>query len=76
MEERRKQQAARGLWDSSDEEDSSEEDFEYLSQRLEETKTLPPDVMKMLRGVVSNQYQDRKYPGRFGRGQEVASDPE
>ena len=28
----------------------------------------------MLRSVVSNTYKDRKYPGRFGRGQEVAEE--
>ena len=56
------------LWNSSMEEDSSEEDFEYLQQHLEEYKTLPPGAMKLLRGCVSNQYKDRNYPGRFGRG--------
>jgi hypothetical protein len=56
------------LWDSSMEEPSSEEDFEYLHQYLEEHKTLPPGSMKLLRGVVSAQYNDRKFPGRFGRG--------
>lgn len=30
--------------------------------------------MKLLRGCVSAEYKDRKYPGRFGRGQEVADD--
>lgn len=54
------------------EEDSSEEDFEYLQQHLEEHKNLPPGAMKLLRGVVSSEYKDRKFPGRFGRGQEVA----
>lgn len=31
--------------------------------------------MKLLRGCVSNDFKDRKFPGRFGRGQEVADDP-
>jgi hypothetical protein len=56
------------LWNSSDEETSSEEDFDYLEKRLNETHTLPTEAMTMLRSVVSNTYKDRKYPGRFGRG--------
>lgn len=50
------------------EENSSEEDFEYLQQHLEEHKTLPSGAMKLLRSVVSSEFKDRKYPGRFGRG--------
>jgi len=44
------------LWNSSMEEDSSEEDFEYLQQYLEEHKTLPPGSMRLLRNVVSVEY--------------------
>lgn len=33
-------------------------------------------MMKMLRGVVSNTYKDRKFPGRFERGQEVDEEGE
>lgn len=62
------------LWNSDMEEVSSEEDFEYLQQYMEEHKRLPDGTMKLLRGVVSNEYKDRKFPGRFGRGQEVAED--
>lgn len=57
------------------EENSSEEDFEYLQQYLEEHKQLPPGSMRLLRNVVSTEYKDRKFPGRFGRGQEVADEP-
>ena len=52
------------------EEDSSSEDLEYLEKRLESTNHLSKETLKMLRKIVSNEYKDRKYPGRFGRGQE------
>ena len=60
------------------EENSSSEDFEYLEDRLKQTGTLPKETMLMLRSIVSNTYKDRKYPGRFDRGQDYkgASDEE
>ena len=58
------------------EEDSSEEDFEFLSQYLEEHNGLPYGAMKLLRGCVQFEYKDRKYPGRFGRGQDGPAEEE
>jgi len=40
------------LWGSDEEPDSSEEDLDYLRWELQEKKTLTPDTMKLLRGVV------------------------
>jgi hypothetical protein len=40
------------LWGSEEEPDSSEEDLDYLRWELQEKKTLTPDTMKLLRGVV------------------------
>ena len=65
---RKTQKISQKLWTSSMEEDSSEEDFEFLSQYLEEHNGLPYGAMKLLRGCVQFEYKDRKYPGRFGRG--------
>lgn len=52
------------------EEPSSEEDLHYLEERLNATNKLSKETMSMLRKIVSNEFKDRKYPGRFGRGQE------
>lgn len=55
------------LWDSDLEETSSEEDFDYLKWQLEENKTLDPNTMKLLRGVVQMPFKDRKNPDRYDR---------
>lgn len=54
-------------WDTDQEETSSEEDFDYLKWELEETGTLPPNTMKLLRGVVQMPFKDRKNPERYER---------
>ncbi len=47
------------------EETSSEEDFDYLKWQLEENKSLDPNTMKLLRGVVQMPFKDRKNPDRY-----------
>jgi len=39
-------------YDSDQEATSSDEDFDYLRWELDEKGTLPPETMKLLRGVV------------------------
>ena len=39
------------LWDSDDEETSSEEDFDFVQQQLDDGK-VNPETMKLLRGIV------------------------
>ena len=39
-------------WDSDDEQATSDEDLEYLRWELQEKKTLKPETMRLLRGVV------------------------
>lgn len=42
------------LWDSNDEETSSEEDFNFIKQKLQQNDgQLDEETMKLLRGVVS-----------------------
>lgn len=53
------------LWDSQEEDDSSEEDLDYLRWELQEKKTLTPETMTMLRGVVQMPFKDRKNPERY-----------
>lgn len=53
------------LWGSDEEPDSSEEDLDYLRWELQEKKTLTPDTMKLLRGVVQMPFKDRKNPDRY-----------
>lgn len=40
------------LWDSDDEETSSDEDFDFVEQQLEDGKSIDPATMKLLRGIV------------------------
>lgn len=60
------------LWDSEDEDTSSEEDFHWLQKRLhEEDGQLDDETMRLLRGVVTQSYKDRKHPERYKRPLEV-----
>lgn len=56
------------------EETSSDEDFDYLKWELNETKTLKPETMKLLRGVVQMPFKDRKNPDRYDHGHNEADD--
>lgn len=58
------------LWDSGDEETSSEEDFHYLTKQLNEKDKggeLDKTTKKLLRGVVQESYKARKHPERYYR---------
>jgi len=55
------------LWDSGDEESSSEEDFKFISERIRATGELDEQTMKLLRGVVHEPYKERKHPERYKR---------
>ena len=55
------------LWDSSDEETSSDEDFNFLSDKLKNKKELTPEEMRLLRGVLQPPFKDRKDPEYFNR---------
>ena len=55
------------LWDSSDEETSSDEDFNFLSDKLKNKKELTPEEMRLLRGVLQPPFKDRKDPEYFAR---------
>lgn len=55
------------LWDSGDEETSSDEDFNFLTQKIRETGTLDAETMKLLRGVIVEPYKERKHPERYTR---------
>lgn len=56
------------LWDSGDEETSSEEDFNFISQKLRENGgELDKETLKLLRGVVHEPYKERKHPERYSR---------
>jgi len=65
------------LWDSADEDTSSEEDFHYLSKRLQEEEgELDAETMRLLQGVVTQFYKDRKHPERYKRPGEIISTDE
>lgn len=65
------------LWDSEDEETSSDEDFHWLTKRLhEEEGQLDDETMRLLRGVVTQFYKDRKHPERYNRPGEIISTEE
>lgn len=53
------------LFDSDEEPTSSEEDLEYLRWELQEKKTLKPETMKLLRGIVQMPFKERKNPDRY-----------
>lgn len=56
------------LWDSGDEESSSDEDFHWLQKRMQEADgELDADTMKLLRGVVQQPFKERKHPERYSR---------
>lgn len=55
------------LWDSSDEETSSEEDLNFLTDKLKNKKELSPEEMRLLRGVLQPPFKDRKDPEYFKR---------
>lgn len=56
------------LWDSEDEETSSDEDFHFISKRLHENDgELDAETMKLLRGVVQQPFKERKHPERYSR---------
>ncbi len=55
------------LWDSSDEETSSEEDFNFISDKLKNKKELTEEEMRLLRGVLQPPFKDRKDPEYFNR---------
>jgi hypothetical protein len=57
----------RGKYYNSDdwEDASSEEDLDYLKWELEETGTLPPETLTMLRGVIQMPFKERKHPDRY-----------
>lgn len=47
---------------------TSDEDLDYLKWELNETKTLQPGTMKLLRGIVQMPFKDRKNPERYDHG--------
>lgn len=55
------------LWASSDEDTSSEEDFNFLEERLATKKNLSPEDMRYLRGILQPPFKDRKHPERMKR---------
>lgn len=55
------------LWDSSDEETSSEEDFGFLEDKLKNKKNLSPEELRLLRGILQPPFKDRKDPEYFNR---------
>ena len=55
------------LWDSSDEETSSEEDFNFLEDKLKNKQDLTPEELRLLRGVLQPPFKDRKDPEYFNR---------
>ena len=58
------------LWDSGDEETSSEEDFHYLTKQLNEKDKggeLDKITKQLLRGVIQESYKNRKHPERYYR---------
>jgi hypothetical protein len=60
------------LWDSGDEESSSDEDFHWLQKRMaDEEGQLDDETMRLLRGVVTEYYKDRKHPERYNRPLDV-----
>jgi len=54
-------------WDSSDEETSSEEDFNFLEDKLKNKQDLSPEELRLLRGVLQPPFKDRKDPEYFNR---------
>lgn len=60
------------LWDSQDEDTSSEEDFHWLQKQCHEGGgELDDETMRLLRGVITQSYKDRKHPERYKRPLEV-----
>lgn len=60
------------LWDSGDEETSSDEDFHWLQKRLaDEEGELDEETTRLLKGVLTESYKDRKHPERYDRPLEV-----
>lgn len=61
------------LWDSGDEESSSDEDFHWLQKRMaDEEGELDDETMRLLRGVVTEFYKDRKHPELYDRPLDIA----
>jgi hypothetical protein len=50
------------LWDSDDEDTSSEEDFHWLQKQLHQEGELDDESMRLLRGVLTETFKDRKFP--------------
>lgn len=60
------------LWDSGDEETSSDEDFHWLQRRLaDEEGELDDETTRLLKGVLTESYKDRKHPERYDRPLDV-----
>lgn len=59
------------LWDSDDEDTSSEEDFNWLGKQLRENGDLDDETKRLLRGILTQSYKDRKHPERYKRELEV-----
>jgi hypothetical protein len=55
------------LWDSSDEETSSEEDFNWLEEKLKNKKDLNEEEKRLLKGILQPPFKDRKDPDYFKR---------
>ena len=62
------------LWDSDEEDKTSDEDLEYLRWELAEKQGLKPETMKLLRGIVQMPFKDRKNPERYDHA--GGSDPD
>ena len=75
-----KKKGSKKLWDSEDEETSSDEDFNFLEERLKKNKQLSTEDMRYLRGILQPPFKDRKNPERmkrkWGAGDTDASDEE
>ena len=55
------------LWDSSDEETSSEEDFNWLEEKIKNKKDLNEEEKRLLKGILQPPFKDRKDPDYFKR---------
>ena len=50
------------LWDSEDEDTSSEEDLHWLQKKLHEDGDLDDESKRLLQGILTQNYKDRKNP--------------
>lgn len=64
------------LWDSEDEDTSSEEDLHWLQKKLHEDGDLDDESKRLLQGILTQSYKDRKNPDLHKRPVEQMEEAE